>query len=149
MATKTQIVPATREHAEELAATMRVEDQDEVLAFGFLSPLDSVLASLERSNEAWALLFDGKVAALFGLSCCNPLTGFASPWLLSSTLVEKHRFAFLRACRPTVKHWLKTWPTLANCIDGQYEKAVRWVEWLGFTVEKSDSRLRLFRMRNA
>lgn len=130
---------ATAWHARELAPTMRAADAAEVRASGGYSPLEALEASLMHSAHAWACLFDGQVAALFGLVPLRrpgALTGpaCAAAWLLTGELVQRHPRAFLRACEAVVPALLQKYPVLTNHVDARYTAALRWARWLGFEV---------------
>ncbi len=72
-------IPATADHAEELALTLRPEDTAEVLACGFGSAREALLLSLQRSEAAWAAMVDGAVAAMFGLGGSGELGACVQP----------------------------------------------------------------------
>lgn len=133
------IALATQAHAEALAPNLRPEDTAEVLASGGFTPLEALTASLAASDEAFALLFDGEVVALWGVAPIRagilgpPVAG--AVWLLGSPALSKHRRHWLRLCRPAVAGILERWGVLVNAIDARYGAALRWARWLGFTVD--------------
>lgn len=134
MPVKVEIVPALPEHADELAPYMRDEDVAEIRAGGYASALHALQYSLAASVEAYALMLDGKVAALFGVAHGNLMGGSGHVWLLTGRLVDKHRFAFVRNIRRALEKALPRWPHLRNMVDSRYVKAVRLVKALGFEV---------------
>jgi hypothetical protein len=111
---------------------MRPEEVLECAAHG-LTPEGALLDSLERSEEAYAAIFDGQVACLFGVVHLATWNGerIGGAWLLTSDLVERHRKAFWRACRPALLELFERWDVLVNAIDVRHEKAIRWAERLG------------------
>lgn len=131
----TRVVPATAEHARELAPTMRKEDAAEVLASSGRTPLEALLASLEASPYCRALLFDGRVAALFGVGP-GP-EGLGIVWLLTGELVEGHKQAFLDTCRPEIGKMLEVHPVLGNLVDARYVRSVRWLKRLGADIREA------------
>jgi hypothetical protein len=114
---------------------MRPEDAAEVLAFGGYSPLAALLDSLRLSDRAYAILFDGELAGLFGIVPGPFLVGEAVPWLLTGDAIERHPVSFWRASREVVAYWSKRYPVLVQWVDARYARALRWAERLGFNVE--------------
>lgn len=145
MATSVQLVPALRAHAEALAPLMRAEDAAEVLASGGYGPLEALLDALSMpGGEAWACLFDGEVAALFGTA---PLRARASAlggrtgvvWLLGGRALARNRKAFVRTSRQLLPLLFEpgggpVYSSLINYVDARYAGALRWAAALGATV---------------
>lgn len=129
MSVEVAIVPATRAHAEVLGQLMRKGDREEGLALG-LEPETAAVLSWERSEVAYALLFDGEVAAVCGVV---PVPGapFDLVWILTGRAVDRHPKAYLRASRRILGQLLERYPVLCNSIDARYRGAVRWARWLG------------------
>lgn len=126
------VLPANDEHAYLLAPQLRAEDVAECLAGGYSSGLHSLLVSLAVSDEAYALLFDGEVAALFGVARGSLLNGTAAVWLLTGHLADKYRIAFVRNMRIALAYLASKWPVLGNMVDARYTKAIRFLKYLGF-----------------
>lgn len=132
------IVEATRAHAESFVPLMRAADVEEVRALG-LSPREAVLDSLEASEVAFAALFGGEVAFLYGVVPLwrTALTGSSTTgqlWFLSGRAVDRHPKAFLRATRASLPRLLERYAVLTNVIDARYAGALRWARWLGATL---------------
>lgn len=130
--------PATVAHAEALAPLMRAEDLAECQALGYPTAHEALLVSLKNADIARAMLFDGEVAALFGLAVRRSTVLGSSDvglvWLLSGRAVARHPSAFLRHSRPVLAALLQHCATLGNCIDARYTGALRWAMWLGFDI---------------
>lgn len=143
MGTDVQVVPATEEHAAALAPNLRAEDVAEVLACGSPSGLFALQHSLRTSDMAWALLFDGEVAALFGFTehrntACGG-SGVGVAWALTGNAVARHPKVFLRVSRDVLSLLLEHCGVLVNWVDARYRGALRWLEWLGFEVKPATS----------
>lgn len=131
--------PATLEHARQLAGVMRPQDRAELHASGWPDPYAGLAEALWRSDEAWVALFDGEVAAMWGVGPVDNadrsvMEGHGVAWLLTGRAVELHPKQFLRMCRPAVGQLLKRFPVLVNAVDARYTRALRWAKWLGFHV---------------
>lgn len=125
-------IPATLEHARELAGTLRPEDAAEVLACGY-SPLEGLERSVRMSSRAWAIVAGGEVAALFGVF------GYSGEdagciWFLTGQVFLKNWRAVARVAPAVMRELLEGCGCLDNVIDARYSAAVRWARWLGFQV---------------
>lgn len=129
------VIPATVEHARALAPRMRAADAAEVWASGRLTPLEALERSLALSPLAWAGTVDGEPACVFGAASTSLLGGDGVPWLLGSDAIERHQRAFLRRNREYVRQMQAAFPTLRNMVDARNATSIRWLRWLGFTIE--------------
>jgi hypothetical protein len=126
---------ATPSDAEDLAAHMREDDRLEISAGSGEDPRDSIAWGL-RHGEAWSAVVGGRVLATWGVvptergSALDERVGVG--WLLTSTLVERHRLAFWRGCQLELYRLLGTWDVLVNAIDARHTRALRWAKRLGF-----------------
>jgi hypothetical protein len=127
-----EIFPATLEHARRLA--LREGDALEVAALG-TSPLQALRRSMARSLWAEAYVVDGEVAAIVGLALGSVLGGPGVPWLLTGPACERHRKTFLVESRRQVARMRARILPLVNFVHADYQRAQRWLAWLGFTLE--------------
>ncbi len=126
-----RVETATREHAERMAPHMRLEDSTEVLALGF-SPLEALTHSLDNSFIAEAAVLGEDVVAMWGACAEAYAGGKAFMWMLGTDHVPRNIKALLRGSRSFVAHTHRFYPLLECLVDTRYEKAVRWIEWMGF-----------------
>ena len=130
-----EVVRATDAHARELANAMRHEDVLETWAATHLGNYEVLEAAVKVSRDAWAGLVDGRVLAMFGVVTTTALGREGCPWLLGSQEVPAHGRAFARFSKEYIRLIRPQYATLANYVDASYIEAVRWVRWMGFTVE--------------
>jgi len=128
-----ETVPVAPGHAEQLAATMRPADALEVARIG-LTPLAAVEASLRASEEAWAVLFGGELAAIYGVSK-GPEGEPDRVWCLTSTVVDRAPLTFWRESKAAVLRLARRGPMFA-LVDAKYDAAMRWADRLGFKVRE-------------
>ena len=57
------------------------------------------------------------------------------PWLLGTDLVDRHAVPFLRNCRGALDEMQRGFLLLRNLIDSRNRLSIRWLIWLGFTLE--------------
>lgn len=132
-----QIVEATPEHALELAENMNPPDAAEVWAAMHSTPLEALLRSMRVSRDTTTGLVDGRVLAMFGVAPTTALSTVGSPWLLGSREVPQHRRAFMLASREYIRQITPMYAMLENYVDARYTASIRWIRWLGFTVDEA------------
>lgn len=88
---------------------------------------------------------------MFGVGDVNVLAGVGAPWLLGTNAIETHAVAFLRYSVEFRGQLLSRYQILRNYVDERNVVAVRWLQWVGFTlldrVEFNGVSFRLFEMR--
>lgn len=124
------IATARPEHAAELAATMRIEDEAECLASGFASAREALEAGLANSDETWAISFDGELGALVGVDRHPPLGAYI--WCLTGRVVDRSKASFWRASLQLVEQCRRRHGPLFCLADRRYARALAWLERLGF-----------------
>ncbi len=129
-----EITPATSEDVTELVLAVREPDRKEIWRSSAVSPEDALRRALRVSDMVWTGRYDGDLVCMFGVAPVSILTGTGSPWLLGTDLIEKHARPFLRANKGYIEEMLGRYPILMNYADTENVVAVRWLEWLGFTM---------------
>lgn len=136
MTIKYKIVPATFEHAVELANTMSHSDKRELLAVGAHSPFQALLQSIAASRYASSGLADGRVVCMFGIATATTLSFCGVPWMLGAEELPDHSLRFLRLNRGYIRAAQQEFTALANFVDARNERSIRWLQWLGFELEQ-------------
>lgn len=132
---RAQIVPATRAHAESVAANIRDADRAELWTSSRGDPLAAILRGMESSPEPLAAIYDGEPACVFGVWPFSALGGMGAAWMLGSRVLERHgaQRELLRLSQPVADYWQDQFPTLLyNFVDERNTSAIRWLRWLGF-----------------
>jgi hypothetical protein len=133
---KVDIVPATIGHCHEMGPEMRQPDANECWALGRMFPIEALEYSVRVSSpgHAWSAMFDDKIAFMTGLHP-HPIHDFCGmPWLLSAETVNKYPLTFYKVTR-RINDWYRTkYPVLLQLVDARYERSLKWVERLGYTV---------------
>jgi hypothetical protein len=136
---KTEIVilhrQATWDDVYYIADNMREEDQDECRAGG-LTPLDALSLSFDGSQVAYTLFEPVSLvpAAVLGVSHGALGPGFGNVWMLGTDGIRKHKFAFLRRCKPFVDSLFEEtgYDALYNYTYVENKLHHAWLKWLGF-----------------
>lgn len=126
-----RIVAPTAAHADELAWSMRRAERAEVRAQGY-EPRVAIGVSLDASVEAWTVLVDERVLAMFGVIPVAAMLGHGNLWLLASNSVGAHKITYARLCRRILSDLLVRWPILTVQVDREYTAALLWAKRCGF-----------------
>lgn len=127
------IVPATSAHIRELSNTLRDADRREMEAFGFPS-CKALWRSYKGSFLRKTALVDGEVAAIWGVGGV-PMGLEGNPWLMTSVACERvSPLRFARIYQQQVQEMLRIFPRLVNWVDSEYDKAMRLLDIIGFTL---------------
>lgn len=130
-----EIIPATAEHAAELAPLVRQADRDEFMAASGQSPEEVLADGLALSSHIWAGLLDGRVVCMFGVAPMPGADGVGVPWMVGSERLDRCASVFLRRCRRSgmIRQMLDAYPVLMNAVDCRNTRAIAWLKWLGFS----------------
>lgn len=119
---------------EEGSFRLRDEDAQECIAVG-MTPMAAIDFSVRNSLESFAVTVDGQVLVVWGYGTRHFMADTGYPWLLTSPLVEKHRFFFARTSQSALSYLHRRFRRLEVFVDARYLRAQAWLEWLGFNVE--------------
>lgn len=130
------IGPASRSDADILGLRLRAADIEEIRAGSGLAPTEALRRSYDFSTHVWAVRdLGGQPIALWGVGPLSLIQGRGCPWLLASDAFEQLGLDIARLSRPLVAGIRDLYPRLENHVDARHAKAVRWLSWLGFTID--------------
>jgi hypothetical protein len=129
------IITPTEEHIASIAPRMRDADVEEVRAASGRSPDNALRHSLQMSEIAWTVTFDGMPELMFGCGTVDILNNIGAPWLLGTDAVERNRRHFLGGSRYWIQQMQNRWQLLRNVVDDRNAASKRWLAWLGFTLK--------------
>ena len=115
---------------------MRDADRAEIEATTPLSLEDAIRQTVSLSTDSRVGLIDGKVAALWGAAPISLANAHGAPWMLSTTVIEKHPFVFLRRCKAQFRQVQGPYQLLENHVDVRNRVAIHWLKWLGFEFDE-------------
>lgn len=116
---------------------MNEDDRREIEALAGLEPTEALLISLDGAEEAWTARLDGQPMCMWGVNATSLIGYKGVPWLLGSDLIQRHPMVFLRHSRQIVARWRGMFPELRNYVDARHHRSIRWLRWLGFTIEEA------------
>ena len=86
---------------------------------------------LWRSVEIWEGDYNGEAACVWGLIPPTIISDAAYIWLLTTDIIDEHKFLFIRHSQEYVKVALKVYPVLYGEMVGNNPMTKRWLKWLG------------------
>lgn len=134
-AEEVNIIKATTEHGCWLSEHLNDMDAAEVAATGLPASV-VVLGSLENSAHAWTAICEEGIICMWGISRNSSMLGTAVPWLLTSPLIDKYARHFARHAVVIVNEMRKEYQFLESMVDSRHERALRFLNWLGFTISE-------------
>lgn len=129
-----EIVRAISAHADAMAPLLRPFDREEIAIMFGPDPAEMLRHGIERSSHAYAAIEGGVPFAIGGVVPLSMMGGEGMPWMLGTQGVVRNRRWFLRESRRQLARVFDTYDHLHNVCDARYEKSVRWLRWLGFTI---------------
>lgn len=130
------VAPAKAEHIARLVPNVREADRRELWAGWRHTPEQSMRFGLERSSHVWTGFIDFEPVCMFGAVPVSLLGGSGVPWLIGTDKLVEHQMTFLRRCRPQLARMQRVYEHLTNYVAAENAAAVRWLEWLGFTLHE-------------
>lgn len=131
-----EIRKATRDDAIYVARNIRKDDALEIAASG-MPVRDAVLLSYAGSDECFVGTKGGKVALIFGVAA--PIfKDTASVWALGTDVSNEAPVSMVKIGRAIVQDFLSRYPRLENYCAADYEKSIRWLKKLGFTISEPE-----------
>ena len=136
--TEYSIEPTTLEHAVYLAPRLREADVEEMWAAHNVEPQLGLIMSLAASRDtSYTGLADGEPICVYGVALPSLLVNAGRPWMLGTDELPKHARKFLRENRRVIKEMNQQFPFMYNYVDARHDDAIRWLGWLGFTLEEA------------
>lgn len=135
MAVEYTIQPATIIDAREMAPQMREVDVQELFDGWGSNPTEALVGSVERSLRAYTARADGEIVCMYGVGTEGLLAPAGKIWMLGTDLINKHKRQFLLKSAGQIGRLSRGYYFLENHCDKRNTLTVRWLRWLGFTIE--------------
>src|SRR5215472_12518279 len=90
---------------------------------------------LRNSEEVWLGMHDDKVACVYGLAPPTAISNRAYLWLLTTDLVDRHKFLFIRHSQLVIEDALKRYEVITGHVAVGNHAARRWLRWLGAEID--------------
>ena len=118
-----------------IAEHLREADRQEIKAALGQSPREALVEGCVTAKACFMFRDpEGVPTGLFGI-VEDPTGVGAVAWMVSTDGIERYSMTFLRRCRKWVATLLETYGTLWNYVDARNTVHVKWLRWMGFTLE--------------
>lgn len=131
------VVPALLCHAQAIADNMRADDRAEIYATSLMTPMQALVASMERTPEPLTGTVDNRPVCMFGVGPAVVLGNIGVPWLLATDELPQHWRTFLPLSQRYIANVIKDYSVLTNFVDARNSVSIRWLKWLGFDIMES------------
>ena len=121
-------VPLRPEHAA-IAPHLRLQDIHEIHASCDCPVHAAVAYSISHSEKGYAAYLNGKLCAVFGVHN-------GTIWLVGTEEIARHPIAFFRHSRKIFNKLKEGYSLLDNFVHVSNTLSLRWLRWLGFTIEQ-------------
>lgn len=134
------IIPATLDIADYIGRHLRPEHEHEVNALLPIGGANSVRLAFHLSDICLCAIRNNTPLCIFGTSGKAILGDSATIWMLATPEIDKHPLWCGRMSRKVLSllHDLSGAHRLENRIPVQYHTAIRWLQWLGFSIGKPE-----------
>lgn len=129
-----EFVPATEDHAANLAVHMRAADRQEIWASSMATPFEALADAMRVTREPWAVVDDDECLCMFGVTPVGLVGGVGVPWLLASDGLLPHARELVRSSRRYIEAKREEFGVLVNHVDARNTESIKWLRWLGFEI---------------
>lgn len=134
------IIRANDSHVRFMVDNIYPADKIEIETHG-CTVEEGVKFSYQLAGQSWVAMSEDGPVCMWGLSRSKSLLGGASAWLITSTLIDKYSRSFIRQAKPYIHDMCATVGYVQNYVDSRHARALRFFEWLGFTVDRDSDML--------
>lgn len=128
--------PPTRDRVEFIAERLRAADVAELaITHPGQAPGDVLRDAIDSARWAIVAEVDGRPAIVYGVTP-TPDPRVGSAWMLATDDLRRVSREFIARCRAEVRLMEQTFLVLFNEVHRENKLALRWLEWLGFTVDR-------------
>lgn len=86
---------------------------------------------LRMSEQVWVGMHDDKVACVWGIAPTTTISNRVYLWLLTTDIVDQHKFIFIRRSQIVIKEVLKDYEYIVGHVEVGNDRARKWLRWLG------------------
>jgi len=115
-----------------------LRDSDrELLEYMSVDCFQAFALALHTSTFAYTWVVDEVPVCVWGVQQQSLMSGSATIWMLTTKEMEKNVFLFTRKSQMIVKELLEVYTELTGYVHSSNTRSIRWLTWLGFTIEPS------------
>jgi len=130
--------PAKLEDAFLVGGAMRNADVQELRASHGMKPVEALARAIKTSHRSRTVLTEKGPALAFGVYKLTAIGDHGSIWMLGTNQIEQNSFRFLRDGGKNLLSICEGYSIISNHCDARNKIALRWLEWLGFTIGEAE-----------
>ena len=130
-----EFVKPERWMLESIANDMRPADILEIWVARKVTPLEALVDGWAKSHYSTVAMCDGEPLVMYGLVKGDILSGHGVVWMLGANSSLKYKRQFFIQTPPVIEQMLNICSKLYNMVHSKHTESIRWLEWLGFTIE--------------
>ena len=120
----------------EIEPLLRKVDVEEARVASGKDLLESLIFGVNTSVKCkFARAEDGRPLCVFGVTRQTVLGSTGVIWMVGTDLMNQYSRQFLRQCRNDIDKITKGFKIVHNYCDARNSITMRWLLWLGFTIE--------------
>lgn len=134
---KYRIELLSQAYVDQMKGRLRYSDELEVGAACGQSADWGLQRSYELSEAAWVGLIGDNPVCAWGVVRTSILSSVGVPWLLATPEFEEEGLEIVKQSKTYSELMKSRFRLLTNYVDARQEKSIRWLKWLGFTIEEA------------
>lgn len=119
-----------------IAIRMRYADKKEIWDSHRLNPYQALLRGVKSLGNCWTILGDDMPEGMMGISRISLLSNKGIIWLLGTDVLTQDRRLFVKVSKKVFDGMLDGFDYVENHVSTENEISLRWLERLGFNIEK-------------
>lgn len=119
-----------------LAPILREQDKMEVFCSHGVSPEEALSISKKNSKECFTVIGDDEEDVILMFGVVEDDNGEALPWLLGSDKTAEIPKFVLENSSAKIAEWKEKYSRLYNFVHADNEVSLRFLTWLGFSLDK-------------
>ncbi len=140
------ILAAMPSDAKIIARNLRKQSVKEVERVGG-AKVEQIEAAIKRAQYSWTGWVDGEIACIWGIETVTIMADEATLWMISTPLVEKHAFTFVRKSQIFIRELMKQrFKLIHGMVSADFERSIAWLKWLGFKINAAQNGMCYFHM---
>lgn len=113
---------------------LREIDKKEGRAYVGENPIVALLLSIRKSEEVYVIIHKERIVGVFGVIHAYD---HGVPWMVATEELKDFYREFYKVSLKVVEGFKQDYKSLMNYVGAENEVSIRWLEHIGFTIDKS------------
>lgn len=131
-----KVIKATLDHIKQISPFIREADKKEVFASSGLEIEKALEQSISVDGYHYAGFIDEKLICIFGI---GRIGNIGVPYLIGTDEIEKHKRVVAIHSKGFIDKYKREFDYMVNFVDARNKLAIKWLEWLGFTIHEAQN----------